>query len=184
MATAWTESKLSALWGSAKTNHLLAAGTLRPYHVGADGRRYFTQEAVMAHYAYKAADAPGVACCSCCGHCEEPRGFGTAKSFGPGGMAVDGDVPEYLKGYSPDEGPEPEPDDEDFNEPDDGEPDEDDLEELSEESLADYHDARLAELDAVEKLAEAVDALAFENALTALQTERLKFKQAMWRVFG
>jgi hypothetical protein len=63
MATVWTESKLAALWGSAKTNRLLAAGTLRPYHVGADGRRFFTHEAVMEHYAYKSADVPGRACC-------------------------------------------------------------------------------------------------------------------------
>jgi hypothetical protein len=108
-------------------------------------------------------------------------------------------VPEFLDDdYSPDEDPEPDLDDEDWSEPDEGELDEDKLDalddedddldgdedELEGESLADYHDKRLAEVVAIEKLAGAADALTLETALTALQAGQLAFRAAVARAFG
>jgi hypothetical protein len=204
MATAWTESKLACLWGRQKTARLVASGVLRPYHIDDEGERCFAHDDVMMHYAYKSAGAPGQACCACCGHCAEPSSSEAsfAKAFSGGGAALyaeddDGDVPEFLDGdYSLDEDPEPDldDDDEDWSEPGEGEPDEDELDaldldddevvELEGESLADYHNKRLAEVAAIEKLAGAADALTLETALTALQVGQLAFRAAVARTFG
>jgi hypothetical protein len=112
---------------------------------------------------YKSADAPGQACCACCGHCTElPSGLADfSKAFGQGGAggyAGDEDSPDDL---------EDDPDvfdDDDLDDDEDLDPpwisdysdgpnlDDDALDEPEEGSLADYHDARFAELDAVEKL--------------------------------
>jgi hypothetical protein len=158
---AWSEDSLAGLWGRTKTERLLAAKTLRPYHVGEDGQRYFAHENVMEHYAYKSPGTPGQACCSCCGHCEEPRGMVTTKSFGRGETTDDEDAPGLLDDL----------DDEGRDEP-------------GEELLANYYDKRLEELDLVEKLSAAADALAFENAIMGLQVEQLAFRAAMRRAFG
>jgi hypothetical protein len=55
---------------------------------------------------------------------------------------------------------------------------------LGGELLSDYHERRLAELDAVEKLAEGIDLLAFERGLLGLQIERLKFAKALRQLIG
>jgi hypothetical protein len=55
MTTAWTESKLACLWRKEKTRRLLAAGTLRPYHIDDEGERCFSHDDVMEHYQYKSA---------------------------------------------------------------------------------------------------------------------------------
>jgi hypothetical protein len=200
--SSWTESKLACLWGKEKTRRLLAAGTLRPYHIGEDGRRYFTHEAVMTHYAYKSANAPSQACCSCCGHCAELPSSEAyfAKAFGQGRVG------RYAGDEDSPDGFEDDPDDQDVLDDNDDQDDDEDLDpswisdyvdgpgldddeddaldEPDGGSLADYHDERLAELDAVEKLSAAVDALAFENALTMLQAGRLTFRAALARTFG
>jgi hypothetical protein len=59
-----------------------------------------------------------------------------------------------------------------------------DLDEPGEELLADYYDKRLEELDLVEKLSAAADALAFENAIMGLQVEQLAFRAALRRFIG
>jgi hypothetical protein len=136
------------------------------------GQRLFAHEDVFKHYAYRSADVPGRACCHCCGHCPEPQvGQHFAKAFGAGGVADDGGVPEYF-------------DDEDLDGDDLDDLDDEDRDESDEGSLADYHDKRIEEQELVEKLAEAGDALAFENAIMGLQVEQLAFRAAMRRAFG
>jgi hypothetical protein len=196
MASPWTETALAALWGRQKTDRLVAEGLLKSYHTDAAGRRYYAEGDVMAHYAYKSPDAPGVACCVCCGHCTGPGDSGRnfAKAFAPGEAGeyerADEYVPdnaeentplEYLEGdYPPDDDLE----DGDLDEPDDG----GDFD-LGGEGIADYLDRRLKSLDTIENgdlgaLAEEVAEMALEGALISLQAERLAFGRAARRLTG
>jgi hypothetical protein len=207
MATAWDEDKLACLWGRAKTNRLLASGALRPYHTAADGRQYFTEAAVMAHYKYKSPAAPGRACCTCCGHCAEPGSAGrkVAKAFGADEARygdgyeldyTDGEYPdEYLEGdYPPDEDDEDEDADLDADEDEGGldEPgdagvgDRDD--DLGGGPLEDYIDGRIKVLEADERLAAALadraDLWALENSSLGLAVGRLRLRDSVRRWLG
>jgi hypothetical protein len=51
-------------------------------------------------------------------------------------------------------------------------------------SLADYHDERIAELGAIERLADATDLFVLQGAVLGLQVERLKFATAVRQAFG
>jgi hypothetical protein len=201
MASVWTESKLAGLWGSAKTERLLATGALRPYHTDQSGRLYFAHDTVMEHYQYKSPDAPGRACCTCCGHCAEPAGAGVkvTKAFGPAGGVdyqggygaepADGDYPEagededspqeYLQGEQDEDedadGGELEPADGGAADEEDGEP------------MDHYIDRRLKALDDEQRWLAALerqfDLFALESASFSLAAQNLFQKVAVARMF-
>jgi hypothetical protein len=197
----WHEDALAALWSRQKTDRLVRAGLLESHGTDALGRQLFDDRAVMAHYQFKSPEAPGRACCTCCGHCAEPAyesagALATTKAFGGPGYGLAEDEPgagAYPYAYLADDGGGE--DGEDSSQEVAGGLDDDLLEDdLEEDGLEDgepmdsYVDRRLAALAAEQKALAALEQQAglwaLGQASLGLAAGRLVLGAAVGRWLG